>query len=128
MRLIAMQDSNTVTVDGETRRVTWSQLLPEGWHAVQWYGSNGELEFNDGVRPNVALRDAAIPNLLKGLWDAGMPGDAVMPEPVTDDVAKARAEVLDQLIMDSAKSPAASDVVKAAAAALEAERGNMGQP
>lgn len=116
MRLSAVFDDNVVTVDGASRRVTWSSILPAKWHAFQWYDTVGELEYGDR---NEKVYDGALAALFKAAWDAGTDGGAPVADPTTDAVAQARAAVLDQLVLQAAQDPAASQVIKDGAAHLE---------
>lgn len=45
MRVIIIKDDNAVSVDGVKLHVDCSQL-PADFHALQWYGSGGELEYS----------------------------------------------------------------------------------
>ena len=116
MRLSAVFDDNVVTVDGASRRVIWSSVLPAKWHAFQWYDTVGEMEYGDR---NEKVYDTALAALFKSAWDAGTAGDSPVADPATDAVAQARAAVLDQLVLQAAQDPAASQVVKDGAAELD---------
>ena len=116
MRLSAVFDDNVVTIDGASRRVTWSSVLPAKWHAFQWYGTVGEMEYGDH---NEKVYDGALAALFKSAWDAGTDGGAPVADPTSDALAQARAAVLDQLVLQAAQDPAASQVIKDGAAQLD---------
>ncbi len=44
MRVTIIKDDNAVVVDGEHRIVDCS-TLPEDFHALQWNGTSGEIEY-----------------------------------------------------------------------------------
>jgi len=50
---------NLVIVDGTGRVVDCSALAAEGKSAVQWYGSDGEVEFAGHAQPNEPIDDFA---------------------------------------------------------------------
>jgi len=116
MRLSAVFDDNVVTIDGASRRVTWSSVLPAKWHAFQWYDTVGEMEYGDR---NEKVYDSALAALFQSLWNAGTDGASPVADPTTDAVAQARAAVLDQLVLQAAQDPAASQVIKDGAADLD---------
>ena len=43
MRVTIIKEDNRVVVDGESHTVDCSDL-PANFHALQWYGDNGEIE------------------------------------------------------------------------------------
>jgi len=45
MRVTIMKDDNTVTVDGLKLPVDCS-TLPANFHVLQWYGTEGEIEYS----------------------------------------------------------------------------------
>ena len=50
MRLTIVKDDNLVIIDKRPIRFDLSDYgLPENFHALQWYGNDGEAEFNDGT-------------------------------------------------------------------------------
>lgn len=44
MRVVIIKEDDTVIVDGERRTVDCSGLPPD-FHALQWYGVSGEIEY-----------------------------------------------------------------------------------
>ena len=125
MKITAVKDDNLVIVDGMARRVVFSSVMPADWHAVQWSGSGGHIEFSADSKRNEVLTDASIANLLKAAWDAGVAlGSEVATAP--DTVAAARAEILDDLIIAAAANPVASQRVKDAAVEIAQARGGRG--
>ena len=120
MRILAVRDDNMVVVNGLARRVTFSSLMPAGWRVVQWYGTHGELEAEGR---NEALTTNTLATMLKSAWDNGMPMQDETPPPVTDVVAEARALLLDRMVKEEAERPDAPDVIRAAALALDGQRG-----
>ena len=64
MRLIIIPDDNTISVNGNSKAgFDLSELIAAGVHAVQWYGTKGEVEMRvtpDGDKPaNVGISDIA---------------------------------------------------------------------
>lgn len=45
MRIVIVKDDNTVIVDGEAREVDCTKL-PADFHALQWDGARGEVEYS----------------------------------------------------------------------------------
>lgn len=45
MRVSIVADDNLVLVEGIPQTIDCSALISQGIHAVQWYGSFGEIEF-----------------------------------------------------------------------------------
>lgn len=65
MRVTIIKDDNTVTVNGEAHTVDLS-ALPADFHALQWDGARGEVEYVphyvDDVmhkKPNETIKDLA---------------------------------------------------------------------
>ena len=65
MRVSIVKDGNTVNVDGERHEVDLSSL-PANFHALQWDGASGEIEYamvfcehcgTRGKRPNETITD-----------------------------------------------------------------------
>lgn len=65
MRVIIIRDDNTVLVDGEAHAVDCSSL-PTDFHALQWDGTSGEVEYRMVVcshcntrsrKPNLFVND-----------------------------------------------------------------------
>jgi len=52
MKLTIIVDDNAVYVDGSSRILDLSQCgIPANIHAVQWYETEGEVEFNGRPKP-----------------------------------------------------------------------------
>jgi len=54
MKMSVHCETHTVYVDGEPRVVCKKVKMPDGVHAIQWWGARGEVEFvedNKGRRP-----------------------------------------------------------------------------
>ena len=61
MRLTIVPVDKTIVVDGQGYSgisTDWS-WVPSNVHAVQWYGSSGEIEYNDGT-PNETIEELGI--------------------------------------------------------------------
>lgn len=61
MRLTIIPVDKTIVVDGQGYSgisTDWS-WVPSNVHAVQWYGSSGEIEYNDGT-PNETIKELGI--------------------------------------------------------------------
>ena len=117
MRISAIREDNTVYVDGVPRTVTWSNIMPPAWHAVQWTDNVGHIEF-DGPARNQQLTDPALAMLCKSAWNKGMPLGRAEGIAETDVVATARAMMLDQLVIEAAGKDGADPIVVAAASKL----------
>lgn len=74
MRVTIIKDDNAVYLDGSSRRVDCS-MLPSDFHALQWYGTWGEIEFVTDVsqappqrKPNQVIRDLEPYQALIDAW------------------------------------------------------------
>jgi hypothetical protein len=45
MRVTIIVEENRVNVEGQSETVDCSSLMAEDVHAVQWYGTSGEVEY-----------------------------------------------------------------------------------
>lgn len=70
MRLTIIRDMGLVHVDGNGFDELDMSDVPEDVHALQWYGSSGEIEYNDG-KGNVEITELpAWADLAKAKKDA----------------------------------------------------------
>lgn len=51
-RFTLIADDRTVYVDGDPRVLDADAVIPENIHAIQWYGTWGEIEFKPDDRGN----------------------------------------------------------------------------
>lgn len=70
MRLTIIRDMGLVHVDGNGFDELDMSDVPADVHALQWYGSNGEIEYNDGKPNSEIAKLPAWVNLAKGKKDA----------------------------------------------------------
>lgn len=73
MRLTIVVDDNAVLVEGQPERVDCSSLLPQNIHAVQWYGTFGEIEYATDLqtgdrKPNEKITDISPFQPLIDAW------------------------------------------------------------
>ena len=59
MRLSIIKDDKTVVKDSVAAIVTDVSYIPTNVHAVQWYDSKGEVEYNDGTA-NLEISELGI--------------------------------------------------------------------
>jgi len=59
MRLTIIKDDNCVVKDSVAVNVTDVSYVPANVHAVQWYDSKGEVEYNDGTA-NLEITELGI--------------------------------------------------------------------
>lgn len=106
MRIAIVKDSNTVTVDGERYPVDLS-ALPANFHALQWDGTTGEIEYamvfcehcgTRGKRPNEMISDFTPYMAHLNAWH----------------VAKAQAALAAEAAQKAAQEKFAKDVADAA--------------
>ena len=57
MRVSIITADNSIFVDGKPRQVNCGQLVLDRIRALQWYGSEGELEYVNHERPNEKIVD-----------------------------------------------------------------------
>lgn len=78
MRVTIVRDDNTVIVDGESHTVACGNL-PLDFHALQWDGARGEIEYNIVVcdhchgrnkRPNEIITDLSPYKPYIDVWSA----------------------------------------------------------
>ena len=81
MRVTIIKDDGVVGVDGVFRAIDLSELDPT-IHAVQWNGSIGYIEFNDG-KPPISFGSIANYQSFIDLWTAAAP-----PPPTLDELKK----------------------------------------
>jgi len=103
MRATVIKDDNTVTIDGTTFAVDCSDL-PADFHALQWDGARGEVEYrmvdcaHCGARskkPNATILDFAPYVIYANRWNAAR--DAyVKAETLRIAAEKAKADVAGQ--------------------------------
>lgn len=72
MRVTIIADDRMVYVEGQPETVDLSSL-PEDVHAVQWYGTRGEVEFKNNFvenkrKPNEEIKDFAEYQEFVDLW------------------------------------------------------------
>lgn len=66
MRLTVVFDDNIIGIDGTFYRV---ELIDKPYHAIQWYGTYGEIEFRNYARPNLKFYDEKIIEPYVALWE-----------------------------------------------------------
>lgn len=88
MRVTIVKDDNTVIVDGVRHAVDCS-ALPANFHALQWDGVRGEVEFASVTCPACAQTHKAPNTAIAGLEDYQALLNAWT---VANDAAKAAAE------------------------------------
>ena len=54
MKLTIIKDDSLVQVDGDNRNFSFT--IDSNIHAIQWYGTEGNIEYNDGS-PNLDITD-----------------------------------------------------------------------
>ncbi|UEM11749.1 hypothetical protein J4G43_046080 [Bradyrhizobium barranii subsp. barranii] len=59
MRATIVVSDNIVVVDGEPMKSDLSELAAQQVSAVQWYDTEGEVEYARHVKPNEAITDFA---------------------------------------------------------------------
>jgi hypothetical protein len=76
MRVTIIKEDNIVTVDGESFTVDCSGL-PVNFHALQWYGNHGEVEYAPfqverqwHKDPNITVADLALYQPYLDAWAA----------------------------------------------------------
>ena len=78
MRVTIVKDDNAVYVEGKSHTVDCSSL-PGGFHALQWDGASGEIEFQTiacascggkSRKPNTVFTDLAPYQALVEAWSA----------------------------------------------------------
>lgn len=79
MRLTIIADDGVVGVERDFREVDLSDLDSD-IHAVQWYGSEGQVEYRDD-RPNLLITDMSKFQKFVGRWNAAAPPLAPAPAP-----------------------------------------------
>lgn len=70
MRMTIIRDMGLVHVDGNGFEELDMSDVPADVHALQWYGSNGDIEYNDGKVNEEITTLPAWANLAKGKKDA----------------------------------------------------------
>lgn len=84
MRMTIVVDDNLVIIDGEGRHVDCSALAEAGQHALQWYGTWGEVEYRTTMNhekrvferlPNEIIDSLGPYEVYINQWNA------VVPEP-----------------------------------------------
>jgi len=81
MRVTIIKDDNTVIIDGEARTVNCA-ALPEEFHALQWDGVRGEVEYRTltcahcsvrSKKPNATISDLSPYKAIVDGWHAAGP-------------------------------------------------------
>jgi len=57
MRLTIIKEMGLVSVDHKGKEGFDTSLVPDGVRALQWYGDNGELEYDDNIIPNTQISE-----------------------------------------------------------------------
>ena len=57
MRAAIIVSDNIVVVDGQPMKSDCSELAAQQISAVQWYGSEGEIEYAGHIQPNEKITD-----------------------------------------------------------------------
>lgn len=72
MRISIIKEDGTIVKDGKGHGGFDLSALPTNFHAVQWYGSKGDLETidEDGVTSNTTITDLSPYQWCVDLWDA----------------------------------------------------------
>jgi hypothetical protein len=72
MRISIIKEDGTVVKNGAGYGGLDLSALPTNFHAVQWYGSNGDLETidEDGATSNTTITDLSPYQWCVDLWDA----------------------------------------------------------
>jgi hypothetical protein len=50
-----IKDDTTIYKDGLAIEGCDMSGLPDDFHALQWYGSDGHIEYSDALKPNLAV-------------------------------------------------------------------------
>lgn len=78
MRVTIVRDDNTVGVDGVSRTIDLSRMMPEGVSVIQWSGENGHMEYYSDEEANLEFDTITKIQSFVDLWIAAAP----IPKPV----------------------------------------------
>ncbi len=101
MRISIVKDNNAVTVDGERHTVDLS-TLPANFHALQWDGTEGEIEYamvfcehcrTRGKRPNETISDFTPYMVHLNAWHVAKAQAALAAEAAQKEAEAAFAKV-----------------------------------
>jgi hypothetical protein len=104
MRVTIVVDDNVVLVEDQPEKVDCSALIAQDIHAVQWYGTAGEIEYiTDMVtgqrRPNTAVSDFSPFQFLVDAWTVAVNTPAPpIPTPPTPPPAVLPQDLMAQFI------------------------------
>ena len=85
MRLTIIKEDNGVYVDGEFLSVDCSEL-PSNFHALQWNGLSGHIEFVNNIKPPEPISDVTPYQIYIDRWN-------IAKEERLQYLAKIRAEL-----------------------------------
>ncbi len=88
-RVTIIPDDNTVLVDGEAREISMAGIDPT-IHAVQWFDTAGEIEYNDGKRHKKIFSISPFQVFIDRWTAAG-------PPPPGPDTRTDRQKIIDRL-------------------------------
>lgn len=103
MRVTIIKETNTVVIDGEVHHVDCSSL-PADFHALQWDGTHGEIEYcmtrcdHCGARSrkaNEIISDASPYNAFVEAWKVAK-AEAIAAAEAAKAEAKAKAEAAER--------------------------------
>lgn len=95
-RITIVPSDDTVIVDGEARQINMTGIDPT-IHAVQWFGDDGEVEFNDGTPHRTIVNLAPYQVFITRWTDAAPPPP---PPPLPKSAADLTNKEIEQLLVD----------------------------
>lgn len=111
MRVTIIRDDNTVAVDGESYTVDCTPL-PADFHALQWDGTSGEVEYRmtvcshcntRGKKPNLFVNDMTPYLPYVDAWTAAKTAATEAKRIAQEEAAKAAAASHEKLVADIAE-------------------------
>jgi len=110
-RITIVPEDNVVLVDREARTISMAGIDPT-IHAVQWFGANGEIEYNDG-KSHEQINDITPFQVFIDRWTAAAPPPQPPDSPKSDAPLTAE-ELAVQMIADGIITQAKINAIKAA--------------
>lgn len=110
-RITIVPSDNTMLIDGVARKINMAGI-DSTIHAVQWFSTTGEIEYNDG-KPHKKITSINPFQAFIDRWTAAAPPPPP-PDPPKSEADITVEELITQMIIDGTMSAAKIAAIKAA--------------